>query len=75
MGRSDLRKATGVLFVDEPGRQREYATFSCPHCNAVGVVGGDDGGWCFKCGRLLCRSERCLGDCRPFLARVERSLR
>jgi hypothetical protein len=73
MARGDLRAATGVLFVDAPEGQREYATFTCPHCNAVGLV-GEDGGWCFKCARLLCRRERCLEDCRPFLATIERSL-
>jgi hypothetical protein len=74
MARSDLRAATGVIHQVDGSSEREIPTFTCPHCNAVGVVGGDDGGWCFKCGRLLCRSERCLEDCRPFLATVERSL-
>ncbi len=75
MARGDLRSATGVLFVDDPDQgQRELPTFTCPHCNRVGLV-GEDGGWCFPCARLLCRGDACLEACHPFLARVEGSLR
>lgn len=75
MARSDLKAATGVLFVDDPAGQRELPTATCPHCNRVVLVGSEDGGWCFRCARLLCQGARCLADCQPFLARVEASLR
>jgi hypothetical protein len=70
-----LKAVTGVIFYDDPDRgQWEVPTFTCPHCMTVGRVsanldgvGGDDGGWCFPCGRLLCKRDRCHGECVPFL--------
>jgi hypothetical protein len=70
-----LRAVTGVTFIDDPDRgQREIPTFTCPHCMTVGDVspkldgfGGDDGGWCFPCGRLICKRRSCADQCTPFL--------
>jgi len=80
-----LRGQTGVIFIYDPDAattEREIPTFTCPHCMTVGRVsigldgrGGDDGGWCFRCGRLLCKRDECHGECKPFLRAFDESFK
>jgi hypothetical protein len=67
-----VKRVTGVLLVQDPDLpgEVEVPTFTCPHCQRVGVVGKDDGGMCLKCARLLCKSEPCFKDCDPALRRL-----
>lgn len=65
-----MKAETGILVVTTVDREYQMPTFTCPHCSRVGIVNEDDGGWCFKCGRLLCKSESCHKDCDPMIRRL-----
>ena len=68
----------GVLIKQGPerGDNVELSTFTCGHCNHVGLVGKHDGGMCLCCANLLCKREGCHAyGCVPFQRKLEESLR
>lgn len=61
-----MREQAVAVWYDPDGCevvQREM--FTCPHCNRGGFLGQDDGGYCIKCQKPLCKQDVCYDDCTP----------
>jgi len=60
-----------VLWYDPHGSEvSQRETFTCAHDQRVGIVGVDDGGWCYREQKLLCKNPKCYEDCDPVLDRL-----
>lgn len=79
LNRSDGRGL--VVWHEATGKKTQLDCFTCIHCNAVefidpGKSASDSGGWCFRCGKPICK--RCVEKgktvvgCEPFMKAIER---
>jgi len=67
-----MRREGGILIINDPEKgEQSFPTFTCCHCMRLGIVGKDDGGWCFKCSRLICKQQKCYDECNPFKKRID----
>lgn len=64
-----------IFMGPERGDNREVQTFTCGHCQQVGMVGTHDGGLCMCCSNLLCQKNECHDACVPFQKKLEDSYR
>lgn len=69
----------GYLMIDNRlsgGKLEEYQTFTCAHCQRIGRIHRRqrEGGWCWQCAAPICWECLALGECRPFLQKIELAL-
>lgn len=70
-----MLKAQGYSVLVDPEQTVEHDTMTCAHCNKVThlkafVRPEDQGGYCRKCDRLICKD--CAGkDCYPMGRRLD----
>lgn len=69
-----------AFFTDRAGRVREeFDTKLCGHCQRLIMYAtrarpdSDYGGWCMRCGKVLCRDCTDARKCVPFEEQLKRS--
>ena len=63
-----------VTSIDEGIVKKEVETFTCCHCGCIRMISKDpqktqDGGFCFRCAKLICKAPACHSNCSPYKAR------